>query len=80
MSKNTSISLGAHFDHFILSTLKTGRYKNASEAIRAGLRLLEQEEKKIALLRKAIEAGVKSGIAEDFDPQTHLKRMKSKRK
>jgi antitoxin ParD1/3/4 len=80
MSKNTSITLGTYFDQFIQSVLNEGRYKNASEAIRAGLRLLEDEEQKITTLRKAIQEGVNSGVAEDFDPDQHLKMMKAKRK
>jgi antitoxin ParD1/3/4 len=80
MSKNTSITLGTYFDQFIQSVLNEGRYKNASEAIRAGLRLLEDEEQKIITLRKAIQEGVNSGVAEDFDPDQHLKMMKAKRK
>lgn len=80
MSKNTSISLGSYFDHFIQSILKEGRYKNASEAVRAGLRLLEEEEKKIVALRNAIDEGIKSGIVDDFDPKKHLEQLKSKRK
>lgn len=47
MSRNTSISLGDYFDEFIQNTLDEGRYKNASEMVRAGLRLLEEEEKKM---------------------------------
>jgi antitoxin ParD1/3/4 len=80
MSKNTSITLGSYFDQFIQNLLKEGRYKNASEVVRAGLRLLEEEEQKIIALRQAIDEGVKSGLAEDFDPDEHLKLMKSKRK
>lgn len=80
MSKNTSITLGSYFDQFIQGILKEGRYKNASEAVRAGLRLLEEEEQKIIALRQAIEEGVNSGVAEDFDPNEHLKMLKSKRK
>ena len=80
MSKNTSITLGNYFDQFIQTILKEGRYKNASEVVRAGLRLLEEEEQKIIALRQAIDEGVKSGLAEDFDPDEHLKLMKSKRK
>jgi antitoxin ParD1/3/4 len=44
MSKNTSILLGNYFDDFIKSRIAEGRYKNASEVVRAGLRLLEEEE------------------------------------
>ncbi len=80
MSKNTSITLGSYFDQFIQTILKEGRYKNASEVVRAGLRLLEEEEQKIIALRQAIDEGVKSGLAEDFDPDEHLKLMKSLRK
>lgn len=80
MSKNTSITLGSYFDQFIQSILTEGRYKNASEVVRAGLRLLEEEEKKTALLRQAIEDGINSGWAEDFDPDEHLKSLKAKRK
>ncbi len=79
MSKNTSITLGSYFDQFIQGILREGRYKNASEAVRAGLRLLEEEEQKIIALRHAIEEGVNSGLAEDFDPDQHLKMLKSKR-
>ncbi len=80
MSKNTSITLGSYFDQFIQSILTEGRYKNASEVVRAGLRLLEEEEKKTAVLRQAIEEGINSGWAEDFDPDEHLKSLKAKRK
>lgn len=80
MSKNTSITLGDYFDQFIQSILKEGRYKNASEVVRAGLRLLEEEEKKSTLLRQAIQDGIDSGLAEDFNPEEHLKSLKAKRK
>ena len=80
MSRNTSISLGDYFDRFIQSRLTTGRFKNASEVVRAGLRLLEEEENKIIALRDAIQEGINSGIAHDFNPETHLKDLKAKRK
>jgi antitoxin ParD1/3/4 len=80
MSKNTSITLGSYFDQFIQGILREGRYKNASEVVRAGLRLLVEEEQKIIALRLAIDEGVNSGLAEDFDPEEHLKMLKAKRK
>ena len=78
--KNTSISLGDYFDQFIKSQISTGRYKNVSEVVRAGLRLLENEERKIIALRNAIQEGVDSGIASDFDPEKNLEKLKTEHK
>ena len=79
MSKNTSISLGNYFDQFVQAQVSAGRYKNVSEIIRAGLRLLENEESKAIALKNAIQEGVDSGIAQDFDPDENLKKLKAKR-
>jgi len=80
MSKNTSISLGNHFEQFIQNRISEGRYTNVSEVIRAALRLLEEEESKIIALRKAIKDGVDSGLANNFDPGEHLVSLKTKRR
>jgi len=72
MGKNTSISLGDHFESFIQNEISTGRYSSASEVVRSALRLLETEEKKIKALRIALEEGENSQIVEDFDPAAHL--------
>lgn len=79
MGKNTSIALGEHFEHFVKFRISEGRYKNASEVIRAGLRLLEEEEQKFYVLKTAIQEGIDSGIAVDFDPKENLKRLKLER-
>lgn len=76
MRKNTSVSLGAYFDQFVESNISRGRYKNASEVIRAGLRLLEEEEDRVSALKAAINEGVHSGTATDFDPAKHLEYLK----
>ena len=76
--KNTSVSLGNYFDQFVQSQVSTGRYKNVSEVIRAGLRLLENEESKVMALREAIKNGKESGVVEDFDPIQNLKNLKAK--
>ncbi len=50
--KNTSVTLGDHFDHFdhfVAEALANGRYRSASEIIREGLRLLEDRETKLAV-------------------------------
>jgi antitoxin ParD1/3/4 len=79
MNKNTSISIGEYFDNFIKNKISEGRYKNASEVIRAGLRLLEEEENKAVALREAIREGIESEIVHDFNPDTYLKKLKSKK-
>ena len=77
--KNTSISLGNHFDEFVSSQVSVGRYKNVSEVIRAGLRLLESEEYSVIALRNAIQEGIDSGIVENFDFEQNLKNLKSEK-
>ncbi|WP_299979097.1 type II toxin-antitoxin system ParD family antitoxin [uncultured Pseudoteredinibacter sp.] len=64
MPKNTSITLGEHFDSFIAQQIDKGRYASASEVVRAGLRLLEDNEQKIATLRQLLKEGEDSGSAE----------------
>lgn len=79
--KNTSISLGNYFDQFVSSQVSAGRYKNVSEVIRAGLRLLENEESKVIALRNAIQQGLDSPRVENFDFDEHLTQLKeAKRK
>jgi len=64
MAKNTSITLGEHFDGFIAQQVAEGRYASASEVVRAALRQFEYTEKKAATLRRLLEEGEKSGTAE----------------
>ena len=80
MSKNTSISLGNYFEQFVQEQIIAGRYKNVSEVIRAGLRLLENEESKVSALRSAIQEGLDSGKAKRLDPKKNLAELKAKRR
>jgi antitoxin ParD1/3/4 len=73
LSKNTSIALGDHFAGFVERQVVEGRYGSASEVIRAGLRLLEEHEAKVKFLRDAIDAGIDSVEATDFDFDVFLK-------
>jgi len=63
MAKNTSITLGDHFEGFVADQVKTGRYGSASEVVQEGLRLVEEREQKLQALRRALEEGEKSGAA-----------------
>jgi len=75
MSRNTSVSIGQHFTHFIDGQIKGGRYGSASDVIRAGLRLLEEHEAKVKALQDALNAGLQSGEPRLFDSEAFLNRM-----
>ncbi len=77
MGKNTSISLGNHFEEFISQEISSGKYNSASEVIRSALRLLEKEENKVIELRKALEEGEKSGFVSDFSPNEFLTELRN---
>jgi antitoxin ParD1/3/4 len=80
MGRNTSVSLGNYFESFVDNRVSEGRFKNASEVIRAGLRLLESEENKVIILKNAIKEGIESGIAENFNPRKHLEYLKAEKR
>ena len=63
-----NVNLTAELDRFVAKKVKSGRYENASEVVRAGLRTLEREEQryeaKLSALRTAIDEGDASGITD----------------
>ncbi|MDN4504173.1 type II toxin-antitoxin system ParD family antitoxin [Alteromonadaceae bacterium BrNp21-10] len=70
MPRNTSVTLGEHFDSFVESKVREGRYGSTSEAIRAGLRLLEEKETKLDRLKAVLSAGeaqLNNGLGVDGD-------------
>ena len=67
MAKTTSFNLGDHFEQFISTQIKSGRYGNASEVVRASLRSMEQEEQKLEALRQALIDGENSGDSTPLD-------------
>jgi antitoxin ParD1/3/4 len=64
MQKNTSVTLGVHYEKFITQQVTQGHFGTVSEAIRAGLRLLEEREIKLAALRRALVEGEESATTE----------------
>ncbi len=80
----TSVALSHHFENFVRAQVDSGRFNNVSEVVRAGLRLLEdneaQQNAKLKALREAIAVGIASGTdlseAEVFDElETTLQAM-----
>lgn len=76
MAKNTSVTLGGHFDDFIAKQLSTGRYGSASEVVRAGLRMLEDSECKLETLRHLLDEGEQSGVS-DYSLESLISEMDS---
>lgn len=76
MAKNTSVTLGPHYEEFIAQMVASGRYATSSEVIRAGLRMIEDYERRLEVLRREIQKGEESGLVEDFDFDEFIETMK----
>lgn len=81
MPRNTSVTLGDHFDRFVSEQIQKGRFQSVSEAVRAGLRKIEEDELKLDHLRNLLAEGKSSPIVEnfnsdDFIAQLHRKHVK----
>jgi len=73
-----NVSLNNHFEDFVAKQLENGRYNNASEVVRAGLRLLEEQELKLIELRAEIQKGLDSGPAEPWDKNEVMQAIKKR--
>jgi len=78
MPRNTSVMPGDNFNNFIARAVESGRYASTSDVLRAGLRILEQEEQRLDRLRAEIIKGEESGFTEDFDFDDVLLEMNAK--
>jgi len=78
MAKTTSFNLGDHFEQFIFTQIQSGRFGNASEVLRASLRMMEEEEQRLAALRQALIVGENSGESTHLDME--VIRQSAKRK
>ncbi len=56
-----SYAVGDHFEGFIKNQVKAGRYNNASEVVREGLRLVEEREEKLRALRLHVNNAIEKG-------------------
>ncbi|MBN9036597.1 MAG: type II toxin-antitoxin system ParD family antitoxin [Rhizobiales bacterium] len=78
MARNTSVTLGQEYEEFITRKVAEGRFGSTSEAIRAGLRLLEEQEMRLERLRAAIDEGDASGPAVELDFDEFLRTRRRK--
>jgi antitoxin ParD1/3/4 len=78
MSRNTSVTLGEHFEGFVNDSIVSGRYQTVSEVVRAGLRKLEDDDDKLEALRGKLAAGERSSKVKDFSADKLLKKIHKK--
>lgn len=78
MARNTSVTLGRHFDEFVSEIIIQGRFQTVSEVVRAGLRKLEEDESKLQALREKLKSGENSAIIENFDGKQLLADLRKK--
>ena len=78
MARTVTVTLGPHYEEFIQSSIASGRYNNTSEMIRAALRHLEEDERKLAAFCAAIDEGDASEDVENFDEEQFVLDMKNR--
>jgi antitoxin ParD1/3/4 len=78
MSRNTSVTLGKHFEEFVSDSIEAGHYQTVSEVVRAGLRKLENDERKLEALRGKLAAGERSVKVKNFSTDKFLEKMHKK--
>jgi len=77
--KNTSFSIGEHFMDFVDTQVKEGRYSDASDVLRAALRLLEEREASLKALRAALVEGEESSPSTPFDFEAFISRKRNEK-
>ena len=78
MPRNTSVTLGEHFDEFVITKIHEGRFQSVSEVVRAGLRKLEEDETKLNVLKAKLLAGEESEALENFDGDKFISKLHKK--
>ena len=70
---NMNVSLGERWEKFVELTVQKGRYSSASEVVREGLRLVEEREAKLVVLRNMLNRSIAAeGDVSDDDLDTAL--------
>lgn len=64
----SSANLGQHLEQYVSELLKSGRYQSRSEVLREGVRLVEEREKRLAVLDAALARGLEQAEAGELVP------------
>lgn len=72
MAKHTNVELSDEIAGFVAGQVESGRYGSEDEVIRAGIRLLQDQETKMSALRNALIEGENSGEGVRFDVDAYL--------
>lgn len=78
MARNTTNRLGPYFESIIDRKVSSGKYPSRIDVMKSALTLLEERDKNIEALQKALIEGEESGFVEDFNPEKHLKKLHEK--
>ncbi|MBV1884490.1 MAG: type II toxin-antitoxin system ParD family antitoxin [Pseudomonadales bacterium] len=78
MARNTSVTLGEHFDEFVLEKINAGRFQSVSEVVRAGLRKLEKDEIRLQALKDKLQAGEDSPLVGGFNGEKFIEELHKK--
>lgn len=78
MPRNTSVTLGEHFDEFVLEKINLGRFQSVSEVVRAGLRKLEEDETRLQLLQDKLQASENSPLVDNFNGEAFIEGLHKK--
>jgi len=81
---STNVSLTSELEQFIQKKVTSGYYASTSEVIRAGLRLLKEQDSlhdaRLEILKKEIQKGLKSGKPTPLDMQEIIAEARTKYK
>jgi antitoxin ParD1/3/4 len=80
MPRNTSVTLGEHFERFTAQQIEDGRYESKSDVVRAAMRLLEEHEQKVVALRQALIDGEQSGEPVPFSMKAIIEEAREEAK